>query len=198
MNVGDKVWQLTYLGPDENKKGYGIFQCDCGTVKSIKVYNVENKMVKSCGCYGIKHPAHFKHGLSHTPIDNVYKSMVSRCYNEHNNRYKNYGERGIRICDEWLNDKQAFFTWAHNSGYQKGYTIDRIDVNKGYSPENCRWATYQEQANNKTSNHYITYNGKTQTMTEWSRECGIKTGTLFYRLKCGWSIEDALNKPVNR
>lgn len=134
----------------------------------------------------------YKHGLSHTRIDNIYKAMVERCNNPHNIGFENYGARGIKVCDEWIKDKMSFFEWAHENGYDDTLTIDRIDVNKGYSPQNCRWATLKEQANNKRNSHWITHNGETHTLAEWSEICGIRSGTLFRRLKAGWSIEKAL------
>lgn len=138
----------------------------------------------------------YKHGLSHTRIDNIYKSMVDRCKNPHNISFKNYGARGIKVCEEWLEDKTKFFEWAFQNGYESTLSIDRIDVTKGYSPQNCRWATLKEQANNKRNSHWITHNGETHTLTEWSEICGIKSATLWRRLKVGWSIEKALTTKI--
>lgn len=136
---------------------------------------------------------HKKHGLSHTRIDNIYKNMMSRCYNPKNNRYKNYGARGIKVCKEWIEDRTKFYEWANQSGYEKGLSIDRIDTNGNYSPNNCRWATNVEQANNRTSNRIITAFGKSLTMMEWSRITGIKAATIHARLKRGWSEERAVS-----
>lgn len=141
---------------------------------------------------------HYKHGLSHTRIDNIYKSMVSRCYKSKNIHFDTYGGRGIRVCQEWLEDKTLFFKWAFNNGYRDNLTLDRINVNKGYEPTNCRWITYKEQCNNKRNNRIITFNGTSHTLSEWSDISGIRAATLFNRLKLGWSIERTLTTKVRK
>ena len=125
--------------------------------------------------------------------------MMARCYKPDNNRYNIYGARGITVCDEWKNDRTAFYKWAFENGYKENLSIDRIDVNKGYSPDNCRWATVKSQANNRTTNRFITINGETHTMAEWGDIKGISPGTIWNRLhNLGWSEEDAVNKPLRR
>ena len=138
---------------------------------------------------------HFKHGLSHTRIDNIYKSMIARCYNPNNPKYKNYGGRGIKICEEWRKDKKIFFEWAINSGYSQELSIDRKNVNGDYTPNNCRWATYKQQANNKTNTRWYEHNGENHTLSEWSEITGIPYGTLSRRInRDKWSIERALSE----
>ena len=95
--------------------------------------------------------------------------MKRRCYQKQNKRWSKYGGRGIKVCDEWRNNFQAFFDWSLENGYADHLTIDRIDMNGHYTPENCRWADKFQQANNRSNNHYITYRGKTKTMMEWSK-----------------------------
>lgn len=140
----------------------------------------------------------YRHGLAHSRLDIIYKNMIARCYKPYNNRYYLYGARGITVCDEWKNDRTAFYEWAVNNGYEDNLSIDRIDVNKGYSPENCRWVTAKIQANNRTTNKNITINGETHTMAEWSDIKGISQKNIWSRIKLGWSAEDAVNKPVKR
>ena len=135
---------------------------------------------------------HFKYGYSHTRIDNIYKAMVARCYKTTSVNYKRYGAKGVKVCDEWLKDKQKFFKWAFENGYSESLTIDRIDVNGNYEPSNCRWTTYKKQANNKSNNRLITYNGETHTLAEWGDIKGINQGTLHSRLKRGWDVERTL------
>lgn len=135
---------------------------------------------------------HFKHGLSHTRIDNIYKGMISRCYHPQNIRFDRYGGRGITVCDEWRNDKIKFFEWAFANGYTDDLTIDRINGDKGYSPDNCRWKTQKAQQNNRCNNRQIELNGETHTMAEWADITGLNPSTIWARLKRGWSAEEAL------
>lgn len=144
----------------------------------------------------------------HSRLSVIYNNMKQRCYNPNHWAFKNYGARGITICDEW-NDRNwsgvkhlskgyvAFRDWALSHGYQNDLTIDRIDVNKGYSPDNCRWVTLKEQCFNKRTNKYITLNGKTQTLTEWIRELGISRHAYYDRVKNGETNEEALQKKNN-
>lgn len=121
---------------------------------------------------------HFKHGLAHTRIDNIYKAMVSRCYKKTNNRYSVYGGRGICVCNEWLTDKQSFFIWAFENGYKDNLTLDRIDSNGDYEPSNCRWITQKEQQNNRRNNVRIEINGIVKTLSEWAEVINVRYDTL--------------------
>ena len=115
--------------------------------------------------------------------------MKRRCNNPKNKRYKVYGGRGIKVCAEWEDSFENFCEWALNSGYSDDLTIDRIDNDKGYSPDNCRWATAAEQNRNYSRNHMITYNGKTQCLADWADEYGIGRSTIIQRIKRGWPLE---------
>lgn len=138
---------------------------------------------------------HLIHGDSHTRLYKIWKSMKGRCYLTSNTSYKRYGARGIRVCSEW-HDYQIFRKWTLDNGYDDSLTIDRIDVNGDYEPNNCRWATPKEQANNTRRNRNLTAFGKTLTMTQWSEITGIKVATIWARLHKGWNTEDALSKAV--
>lgn len=127
---------------------------------------------------------------------NIRHSMYCRCYYPTTNGYERYGGRGIKMCDEWINNPQSFYNWAINNGYKEGLTIDRIDVNGNYEPSNCRWVTKEVQDNNRRNNRKITYKGETKTLTQWCKEYNINIVTLSDRLKSGLSFEDALKKPV--
>ena len=119
--------------------------------------------------------------------------MHNRCYTKSNPKYKNYGARGIEIAPEWRSDFKAFELWALSHGYRDDLTIDRIDVNGPYSPDNCRWATNITQCNNKTDTVYLEYNGQKKSIADWARLTGIKATTLYARIHTGWSVEEALS-----
>lgn len=138
----------------------------------------------------------------------IYSDMKARCYKCNRKDYKWYGGKGITVCDEWLDNEVvyypyrkgliAFCNWALSNGYKDNLTIDRIDSTKGYSPENCRWITISEQQSNKSSNNWLTYKGKSQTLQQWSKELNMYHGTIRHRLyKLHWSIEKAFETPVN-
>lgn len=136
---------------------------------------------------------HFKHGLSHTRLDNIYKTMKARCYVPTCNKYERYGARGISMCDEWLADKTSFFTWAINNGYSPELSIDRIDNNGNYEPANCRWVTSRTQQNNKSSNVMVDLNGKHYTLAELCRELHINYKYFWKKYRSeGLSLEEAL------
>lgn len=122
-----------------------------------------------------------------------YHSMMDRCYRKTSANYKFYGGRGISVCDEWQNAKM-FGEWAENNGYIPGLSLDRIDPDKDYSPDNCRWVTAYEQANNRRNTLFLTANGETHTISEWSRITGIKRSTINNRIFRGWTHERALTK----
>ena len=122
--------------------------------------------------------------------------MKNRCNNPNEPRYSDYGGRGITVCQEWLDDFMNFYNWAMENGYSDELSIDRINNDKGYSPDNCRWSTKKEQANNTRTSHNITYKGQTKTLTEWSEILGLSFHLLSNRInKYGWSIERAFETP---
>lgn len=119
-----------------------------------------------------------------------YLSMIQRCHNPKSSGYVKYGAKGTRVCDEWLNNYEKFKEWALSTGYKLGMTIDRIDNTKGYSPDNCRWATNIEQANNRTTNINITYKNKTMTLKQWCHELNLKYNTIFARYQMGYTGDE--------
>lgn len=142
-----------------------------------------------------------KHGMSHSRLYNVWSGMIHRCHS-HDGYVKGYWDRGIVVCDEWRNSFEAFYQWAMANGYDETAqdskcTLDRIDVNGNYCPENCRWVDRKVQANNRTNNRLLTFNGKTQNMKQWAEEVGINYHTLAVRItKYRWPIERALSTPA--
>ena len=140
----------------------------------------------------------YKHGLSKTPLFRTWSNAKSRCYDENSKPFKDYGGRGITVCAEWRNDFHAFYDWAMESGYKRGLTLDRIDNDKGYSPDNCRWSTVKEQANNRRSCRKIEFCGETKTISEWAESIGVRRDTLERRFLNGWSVEKALTTPSGK
>lgn len=186
---------------EKRNKDRGILwlcRCDCGNEVEVAGKSLRSGNTKSCGCLQRENTsrANTRHGKRHTRLYSIWTTMRNRCYRENQTEYKNYGDRGISVCDEWRDDFQAFYDWAMDNGYQDDLTIDRIDWNGNYEPSNCRWATQKEQQNNRRNNHLLTHNGETHTMSEWAEIKGIKAATLYRRLKDGWMIEKAIETPV--
>lgn len=166
------------------------FRCDCGTEKTIRIKLVRAGKTSSCGCLFSEMMAtrNTTHGLSGANRSEYrsWKDMRSRCFNPNNSDFKDYGGRGITVCERW-ND---FSLFLEDMGEKPaGHTIDRIRVNEGYSPDNCRWATTTVQANNKRSNHVVTMNGETKTLQQWSDLFGLDSSKVRYRLAQGWPLD---------
>lgn len=174
--------------------------CDCGNIVIASCGNLKNGHTKSCGCL-VKEKAketHQTHGLRKTTLYSVWRGMLARCYDTNDRYYKNYGLRGIVVCEEWRNDFKAFYDWAMAHGYKEGLSIDRKDTNGNYEPDNCRFVTMKVQQNNRTNNRLVTYGGRTKTVAEWADETGIPVKTLYNRLSKGMPIELALTKGAKK
>ena len=156
-----------YVSPKGKTCVCWLCRCDCGNDIIVNGRNLRKGNTKSCGC--LKSETTIKrnltHNLSKTRIYHIWQDLKKRCVNKNCKCFERYGGRGITICQEWLDDFMNFYNWAINNGYQKDLTIDRKDVNGNYCPENCRWVTQKQQANNKRNNRYITYNNKTYEYT---------------------------------
>lgn len=171
-------------------------QCECGNIGEVQLSCLRNGHSTSCGCEQKKRAsaANTKHGLEKHPLYCTWKNMKKRCNNPNATEYKNYGGRGISVCEEWSKDFQNFYDWAINNGWTKELTIDRIDTNGNYCPENCRWADVKTQMNNMTKNHYIEYNGDTYTLSTLSEHLNIPYNIVRYRLSnCKWTTEQLIN-----
>ena len=160
-----------------------ICRCDCGKIKSCFSTNLLEGKTKSCGCKRRKvvKMKNFEHGMSNTRLYRIWGNMKDRCYRKNSPFYDRYGGRGIAVCDDWL-DFGLFATWALGHGYNDDLSIDRIDNDKGYSPENCRWTTQYIQSRNTSRNRLITYNGKTMVAIDWAKALGISYSSLNERI----------------
>lgn len=146
----------------------------------------------------MKQRKHEMHGMYGTKLYKTWNNMISRCYCKSFRNFKNYGGRGITVCDEWHKSFVAFMNWAMANGYRDDLTLDRIDNEGNYEPSNCRWITNEAQQLNKRTNRFITFNGETRTIKEWSVITGIHPRTISARLGLGWTAEAALTKAVQR
>lgn len=198
---GGKFNNLLVVERDYNGKpgkAYWKCLCDCGNETIVSGSNLRNGSVKSCGClnYNSKNKTH---GMSKSSLYNIWNGMKFRCTNKNSDSYKNYGQRGISVCEEWFNNPQSFIEWALKNGYEEGLTIDRMDNEKDYCPENCRWISKGEQAKNRRMNYCIEYKGETKTLWELCEELNLNYNLVHNRIKkLGWSFEKAINTPVNK
>lgn len=199
--VGQKFSRLYVLSrAPNNKNGQSMWNClcDCGNQCIVCGSHLLNGNTKSCGCYKNELIGNRRriHGQCKSRLYNIWENMKHRCLNSKASNYNNYGGRGITICNEWCDSYETFSKWALNNGYDDSLFIDRIDNNKGYCPDNCRWATRLMQNRNQRSNHRITYQNETHTLSEWAEIKGLSRSCLDTRInRRHWSIEDALNTP---
>lgn len=168
--------------------------CDCGKQTTVNGVSLRNGNTKSCGC--LQRDRRITHGNSSHPLWKVWSNMLQRCNNPSSISYKNYGLRGIRVCQEWLNF-DAFLEDMYAS-YQPGLQLDRIDNDGNYCKENCRWSTVTENLRNTRGNRKITYKGATKTISEWAESEGYNYQTLYARLARGWSVDEAFETRTNR
>lgn len=171
-----------------------VCQCDCGKQKIVRGDHIYRNETISCGCL------HYtkKYSNFDKRLYRIWVQMKQRCSNPHTREYRNYGARGISVCDEWINDYAAFHDWAVHNGYSDELSIDRIDNNLGYTPQNCRWATQAEQANNKRNTQFVDFNGIKTPVGEAARRIGIDHSTLGARLRRGWDLDRALSSKMYR
>ena len=204
VSIEDKFNRLTIKSLFKEKKGwYASCQCQCGTfVPRILVRSLLTGNTKSCGCYNsdLTVQRNHKHGYKTrkagaSRLYSIWSDMRRRCNNPTRRGAHNYALKNIHVCDEW-NDFEVFQSWAYSHGYTDEMTIERKDNTQGYNPDNCSWIPKSEQSKNRDSNHYITFHGKTQTLSDWAQEINISRTTLHARLRRGWSIEQALTTPT--
>lgn len=170
-------------------------RCDCGKELNVLGIHLCSGHTKSCGCFRQDTTSANRkmHGMTNTRLYSIWKNMKRRCLSKTHPDYALYGERGISICDEWIQHFDMFEKWAIDNGYADDLSLDRRDVNGNYEPNNCRWVTQKVQCNNTRRNINIQYNGEVHTMKEWASILGINYGTLQSRISRGWTFERALS-----
>lgn len=205
--TGKRYGRLVVIERAKNKgsKTAWLCKCDCGNEKIVSGDKLKTGNTKSCGCLNkeltIRRSS--THKMTNTRLYRLWLGIKKRCYNKNQPEYKNYGAKGIKMCDEWKNDFISFCSWSYEHGFDEKLSrwecsIDRIDTLKDYSPQNCRWVDIHKQANNKTNNHLLTFQNSTLTLTQWSKKIKISQSTIRHRLKRGWSVEKTLTTPLLR
>lgn len=203
--IGEKYNRLTVISeaPRRNGRRYLNCVCDCGNETTVSYSNLVGGQVKSCGCLKKEIASaaatnrNYIHGEEGTHLYRVWSGMKTRCSNPKHVFFNRYGGRGISVCDEWLTFK-GFSEWAHANGFREGLSLDRIDNDKGYSPENCRWVPKEMQQRNRTTNHYVTIDGVTLPLISWAEKNGISYNTVLSRIRYGWSDVSAVTVPSAR
>lgn len=193
-----KLFVIEYIGKISGANKW-LCRCECGSLKAISGHSLRAGTTISCGCERKKRAtaSNTKHGQANTRLYQVWHKMKQRCDNPNVKQYKNYGGRGISYCAEW-GEFSVFYEWAKTK-YKPGLTIERVDVDKNYSPDNCRFATNTEQQNNRRNNHFITYKGQKKTIAEWSIISGIDRRTIASRIDTrGWDPIKAITTPIDK
>ena len=203
IDIGAKFGKLTVImeiGVD--KKGFPKYlcKCECGNECVAGKHSLIGNRKKSCGCL-VRETARetqkknfLKHGLSGTRLFEIYRGLKKRCIYKHKD-WETYGGRGIKICEEWLGDKGAenFYNWAINNGYKENLTIDRIDNDGNYCPENCRWVNQKQQQRNKRNTLYVNYQNEEITLVELCERLKINYNLVRARIRIGWSLYEAIS-----
>lgn len=198
---GKKFGKLLVIGRAENGprwRSRWICQCDCGKTVVVLGDSLKSGKTNSCGCLSGR-PGGICPNISGTVLYDRWQGMKRRCYEKKHPSYKYYGERGIKVCNEWLQNPVAFYNWSIENGFSEELTLDRIDVNGDYTPENCRWVTIKEQNKNKRNNRIVKYNGVDMLLCEYIEKTGVNPGSINWRLNSSkMSEEEALNRPYRK
>lgn len=202
--VPGEFGRLVPIGPAFKIKDtlWQVFECKCGAVIAARSKDVRRLFKRSCGCYysDTRQGILKTHGKTGTAEHRIWKGMVSRCHNKNVHNYKDYGGRGIYVCDRWRITGGGFMAFLTDMGERPSdeHSIDRIDNNGPYSPDNCRWADKETQVNNKQDSRKIEHNGQVKTLAQWAKVIGLTRKSIALRLDRGWSISDALTIPKQR
>lgn len=196
-----KLVAMERLPGSRSAPGKWRVQCDCGAISEVRLCHLKSGATQSCGCGHrdentrmLLREAATIHGYSHHPLYTTWKGMLKRCYDRSHHQFADYGGRGIDVCFRW----HSFEQFADDMNPRPvGLSLERKNNEKGYSPENCCWATRVQQANNSRKNRVLEFAGKAMTVSLWARELGLAPRTLWARLDRGWSVERALTEKLN-
>ena len=199
--IGKRFGMVTVLEPithmeKRGKNWYWKIRCDCGCEKEMKPHDLITGRAVSCGCYRKSgNQVLVRHNESHTPLHNIWCGMNKRC-NPNKKSCKNYGDRGIKVCEEW-SEYEAFANWARENGYREGLSIERIDVNGDYCPDNCTWIPMEKQARNRRTTHWVEYRGERMSLAEACERANLPYKQVFERIvKRKWPVDLALSVPM--
>ncbi len=204
--IGLRFGRLIVVAQAKSTKGKRRWECecDCGNKSITTTYQLKNGKAKSCGCLGreLTRERSFKHGYSYrgnvNRLYSIWNRMRYRCINPNSSDSDRYFKRGITVCDEWGESFIAFKNWALTHGYKENLTIERINNNGDYCPENCTWIPLAQQARNKRNNHFITIGETTKTLAEWAEITGIESSLIRFRLNRKWPLEKLFVKPYHK
>lgn len=194
--TGNKYGRLNVKSfSGNNSRGVSLWlcECDCGNVKTVPSDYLTTGRTSSCGCISKEHPHNLRHGGKHTKLYNIWRAMKQRCLLKTCNAYRLYGGRGIKVCDEWIGFAK-FQEWSLVNGYAEGLSIDRINNDGDYCPNNCRWADIFVQMNNTSRNRVISFRDERETMAEWARSFGLKYSLMSKWVRKGRSMNDIATK----
>jgi len=192
----NRLLVIESTGRKKNGNYIWLCKCDCGETVEVAGSSLTSGATQSCGC--LNWDNRNKHGMTGTSLYMVWDSFKRRCRDPNHDAYKNYGGRGIYVCDEWKEDFLVFYEWARESGYEEGLSIDRIDNDGPYCKSNCRWATMKEQANTRRNSILLAINGEEKNLAEWAELYNLHVKTLYKRLRNGWPIDESILKPSSK
>lgn len=199
--TGKTFGRLTVIkrAPDKGGRGQTYWTCECGchehTIIDVRSSHLRNGLIQSCGCLRKEKTINRTetHGMTRTRLYRIWSNMKSRCYNENVPCFTRYGAEGKFVCSEWADSFESFRDWSLTHGYRDDLTIERIDGNKGYTPDNCKWATLEEQANNKRNNHIVEVDGNKMTLAQFARKYGLKYKRVEKQInKDGYTADEIL------
>lgn len=204
--TGEVFGRLEVLGLSPRKSGrksYWVAECECGNKHVVRSDSLTGGLVRSCGCLKLEQDrinleVNHRHKESKSRLHNTWLKMKGRCNNPTDGSYERYGGRGISVCKEWDKSYETFRDWALENGYQENLSIERIDNNGDYEPNNCEWIELREQANNRRNTIWIEWDGKTKNLMQWSKELGINYSTLHSRYNRYKKRPPELFRPVNK